>query len=137
MIRAPLAFARFNAIHWMGSATEGLRPTISAQDVASISSPPTTFRPVILSATARQPPHKSWLIIQLGEPIERISNAIISPRLKNAPLVAPAMAVAPYRRRTSAKRSAISPIASSQPTVSKRPSPRAPIRRSGVRSRPS
>ena len=39
-------------------------------------------RPVTRALTARQPPHRSWLIIQLGEPIERIIRAVITLRLK-------------------------------------------------------
>ncbi len=137
MIRAPLALARFKAIHWTGSATDGLRPTIRAQRVSSMSSPPVTFRPVILSATARHPPHRSWFIIQFGEPMDRISRAIISPRLKKAPLVTPVIEAGPYRRRTSANRSAISEMASSQLIGSNVPAPRAFVRRNGVFKRPS
>jgi hypothetical protein len=51
--------------------------------------------PVNLSLTARQPPQRSWLIIQFGEPIDRISKAMIGPRLNAAPLTAPTGAGAP------------------------------------------
>jgi hypothetical protein len=38
---------------------------------------------------------KTWLIIQFGEPIDRISNAMMGPRLNAAPLTAPTSAGAP------------------------------------------
>ena len=38
---------------------------------------------------------KTWLIIQFGEPIDRISNAMMGPRLNAAPLTAPTSAGTP------------------------------------------
>ena len=60
----------------------GLRPTTSAQRVLSMSSPRVMSRPVTRALTARQPPHRSWLIIQFGDPIERSVSARITLRLK-------------------------------------------------------
>ena len=81
-VRAPFALARLSACHCAASAADGLRPTINAQRVLSMSSPPTAESPVSLSLNARQPPHRSWFISQLGEPSARISSATIAPRLK-------------------------------------------------------
>jgi hypothetical protein len=39
-------------------------------------------RPVTRALTARQPPQRSWLIIQFGDPIERSVSARITLRLK-------------------------------------------------------
>ena len=60
----------------------GLRPTMSAQRVLSMSSPRVMLRPVERALTARQPPQRSWLIIRLGEPSERIVRAMTALRLK-------------------------------------------------------
>jgi hypothetical protein len=127
----PRSLARFISIHCGGSAAAGLRPTSSRQAAFATSSPPVMAVPVIRSLTARQPPQRSWLIIQFGEPRERISSAITGPRLKAAPLTAPTRAGPPWRARTAARFSAISSRAASQPTRSHRPEPRAPTRRNG------
>ena len=82
IMRAPRFFAAFSAAHSTGSAMLGLRPTTSAQRVLPMSSPRVMSRPVTRALTARQPPHRSWLIIQLGEPIERSVSARITLRLK-------------------------------------------------------
>ena len=116
MIRAPRCFARFNAIHWMGPPPPDCAQRPGHRRYCRYPRRPPMPRPVILSATARQPPHRSWFTIQFGDPIERISSAIISPRLKNAPLVAPAIARGPCWRRTAANRSAISSSAASHVT---------------------
>ena len=46
----------------------------------------------------------AWLIIQLGEPSERISRATMAPRLKAAPLTAPTSDSGPYAVRAAAIR---------------------------------
>jgi hypothetical protein len=79
---APRFLAALRAAHSTGSAIEELRPTISAQRMCSMSSPRVMSRPMARALTARQPPHRSWLIIQLGEPIERNIKARITLRLK-------------------------------------------------------
>jgi hypothetical protein len=137
MIFPPRACIFFTSIHCGGSAWAGLRPTMSRQLEVSTSSPPWMPRPVTLSLTPRQPPQRSWLIIQLGEPIERISRAMIGPRLKAAPLTAPTSDFGPYLPRTSAMRVAISSSADSQLTCSHWPEPRGPTRRNGWRRRVS
>jgi hypothetical protein len=93
--RAPRFFACLIAAHCTGSAADGLRPTSSIVRACAISSPDVMFSPVARALTARQPPHRSWLIIQLGLPIDRMVRARITPRLKNEPLTAPAIASGP------------------------------------------
>ena len=104
---APFARARLSACHCGGSAAYGLRPTMSAQRVLSISSPLPMASPVIRSLNARHPPQRSWFIIQLGEPKARSNSASATPRLKCALLTAPQSAVGPYRSRTASIASAI------------------------------
>ena len=125
---APFARARLSACHCGGSAAYGLRPTMSAQRVLSISSPLPMASPVIRSLNARHPPHRSWFIIQLGEPNARSNSATITPRLKCALLTAPQSAVGPYRSRTASIASAISSSASSHDTRCHCPPPRGPVR---------
>src|SRR5574340_492608 len=88
-----------------------------------------------MSLTDRQPPQRSWLIIQFGEPSDRKKSARTTLREKNPPLVAPTNAGDPYCRRTSAKRCAISSRASSQETLAQRPSPLAPTLLRGLPGR--
>ena len=133
--RAPFALARFSACHCGGSAAYGLRPTTSAQRVLSMSSPLLMASPVIRSLNARHPPHRSWFIIQLGDPKARRSNASMTPRLKCALLTAPHSAAGPYRSRTASIASAIASSASSHDTRCHRPPPRGPVRLKGYSTR--
>ena len=134
-VLAPFAFARLSACHWAASAADGLRPTISAQLVLSMSSPPIAASPVSLSLSARQPPHRSWFISQLGEPSARISSATMAPRLKKADDTAPISDSGPCRSRTSSRRSRTVSSAVSQSTGSQSPAPRSPRLRIGCTSR--
>ena len=84
-----------------------------------------------MSDTARHPPHRSWLMRKLGEPIARSVSATIAPREKNAPPTAPASESGPCFSRTPAKPSAIASSAASQEISSQRLEPRSPTRRKG------